>query len=148
MSVNFAIFGLDFVAHLWVGFRSRLVVSVIRRSVAITAPCAFVVSWAAAVVGSIAVMLAFDSTYFVEERMRSDDPCDQRARGPRNVRSLGRGYISNGSYGGGWNGSDSTGVSGLIDGDFDQFGAQLLGAVTILIVNFTLSYKFSKSRTD
>jgi len=77
-----------------------------------------------------------------------DDPCDQRAWGSRNVRSLGRGYISNGSYGGGWNGSDSTGVSGLIDGDFDQFGAQLLGAVTILIVNFTLSYKFSKSRTD
>jgi len=124
------------------------VVSVIRRSVVITALCVFVVPWAAAVVGSIAAIPVIDLTYFVEERLRSDDPCDQPARGPRNVRSLGRGYISNGSYGGGWNGLDPTGVSGLIDGDFGQFGAQLLSAVTILIVNFTLSYKFSKSGTD
>jgi len=35
-------------------------------------------------------------------------------------------------------------VSGLIDGNFGQFGAQLLGAATILIVNFTLAYGFFK----
>ena len=34
------------------------------------------------------------------------------------------GIFANGSYGAGWNGSDSTGVEGIIKGDWGQFGAQ------------------------
>jgi Amt family ammonium transporter len=52
------------------------------------------------------------------------------------------GVFANGSYGAGWNGSESTGVSGIIDGNWGQLGAQALGAVTILVVNFSLSYGF------
>ena len=114
--------------------------------VAITAPCAFVAPWAAAVIGSLAAVLVIESTYFVEERLRIDDPC-----GAISVHGvcgmfglLAVGVFANGSYGAGWNGSDSTGVSGIIEGNWGQFGAQALGAVTILVVNFSLSYGFFK----
>ncbi|MFM9093353.1 MAG: ammonium transporter [Acidimicrobiaceae bacterium] len=114
--------------------------------VAITAPCAFVAPWAAAVIGSIAAVLVIESTYFVEERLRIDDPC-----GAISVHGvcgmfglLSVGVFANGSYGAGWNGSESTGVAGIIDGNWGQLGAQALGAVTILVVNFGLSYGFFK----
>jgi Amt family ammonium transporter len=112
--------------------------------VAITAPCAFVAPWAAAVIGSIAAVLVIESTYFIEERLRIDDPC-----GAISVHGvcgmfglLSVGVFANGSYGAGWNGSDSPGVSGIIDGNWGQLGAQALGAVTILVVNFSLAYGF------
>lgn len=114
--------------------------------VAITAPCAFVAPWAAAVIGSIAAVLVIESTFFVEEKLRIDDPC-----GAISVHGvcgmfglLAVGVFANGSYGAAWNGSEVAGVSGLIDGNVGQLGAQVLGAVTILVVNFSLSYGFFK----
>ena len=137
---------------LWITRRSgkpnpaMMINGMLAGLVAITAPCAFVAPWAAAVIGSIAAVLVIESTYFVEERLRIDDPC-----GAISVHGvcgmfglLSVGVFANGSYGAGWNGSDSAGVSGIIDGDWGQFGAQGLGAVTILIVNFGLSYGFFK----
>lgn len=114
--------------------------------VAITAPCAFVAPWAAAVIGSIAAVLVIESTFFVEEKLRIDDPC-----GAISVHGvcgmfglLAVGIFANGSYGAAWNGSEVAGVSGLIDGNVGQLGAQVLGAVTILVVNFSLSFGFFK----
>ena len=52
------------------------------------------------------------------------------------------GIFSNGSYGAGWNGSNYTGIAGIIKGDWGQLGAQVLGGMTILVVNLTLSYGF------
>ena len=54
------------------------------------------------------------------------------------------GIFANGSYGAGWNGSGSTGVSGIIKGDWGQLGAQALGAGVIIVVNGLLSYTFFK----
>jgi Amt family ammonium transporter len=112
--------------------------------VAITAACAFVSPWAAALIGSVAAILVIESTIFVEERLRIDDPCGvisvHGVCGMFGVLAVG--IFANGSYGAGWNGSESTGVAGIIKGDWGQFGAQALGAVTILVVNFTLSYGF------
>ena len=137
---------------LWITKRSgkpnpaMMINGMLAGLVAITAPCAFVAPWAAAVIGSIAAVLVIESTYFVEERLRIDDPC-----GAISVHGvcgmfglLSVGVFANGSYGAGWNGSESTGVSGIIDGNWGQLGAQALGAVTILVVNFGLSYGFFK----
>ena len=112
--------------------------------VAITAPCAFVAPWAAAVIGTVAAVVVIESTYFFEERMRVDDPVGaisvHGVCGALGVLAVG--IFANGSYGAGWNGSGVEGVRGLIDGDLGQLGAQALGAVSILVVNGLLSYGF------
>jgi Amt family ammonium transporter len=111
--------------------------------VAITAACAFVAPWAAAVIGVIAAILIIESVYFFERR-GIDDPV-----GAISVHGVGGlfgtlsvGIFANGSYGAGWNGSASEGVKGVIKGDWGQLGAQAVGAVTIIIVCGTISYTF------
>jgi len=111
--------------------------------VAITAPCAFVSPWAAAVIGVVAAIVIIESVYFFERR-GIDDPV-----GAISVHGVGGflgvmsvGIFSNGSYGAGWNGSSVDGVTGILYGDSGQLGAQALGAVTILVVNGALSAAF------
>jgi len=111
--------------------------------VAITAPCAFVSPWAAAVIGVVAAIAIIESVYFFERR-GIDDPV-----GAISVHGVGGflgvmsvGIFSNGSYGAGWNGSSVDGVTGILYGDSGQLGAQALGAVTILVVNGALSGAF------
>jgi len=114
--------------------------------VAITAPCAFVAPWAAAVIGCVAGVLVIESVFFVERKLKVDDPV-----GAVSVHGvcgcfgvLAVGIFANGSYGAGWNGSDSTGVEGIIKGDWSQFGAQLLGAAVIATVIFGIAFAFFK----
>ena len=111
--------------------------------VAITAPCAFVSPWAAAVIGTLAAVLIIESVYFFERR-GIDDPV-----GAISVHGVGGlfgllsvGVFANGTYGAGWNGSTSEGVKGIIKGDWGQLGAQALGAVTIVVVCGIMSYSF------
>jgi len=111
--------------------------------VAITAPCAFVDPWAAAVIGTIAAVLIIEAVYFFERR-GIDDPV-----GAISVHGVGGlfgllsvGVFANGTYGAGWNGSTSEGVKGIIKGDWGQLGAQALGAVTIVVVCGLMSYAF------
>ena len=111
--------------------------------VAITAPCAFVSPWAAAVIGVVAALVIIESIYFFERR-GIDDPV-----GAISVHGVGGllgvlsvGVFANGSYGAGWNGSSVEGVAGILYGDSGQLGAQALGAVTILVVNSALSGAF------
>lgn len=111
--------------------------------VAITAPCAFVDPWAAAVIGTLAAVLIIESVYFFERR-GIDDPV-----GAISVHGVGGlfgllsvGVFANGTYGAGWNGSTSEGVKGIIKGDWGQLGAQALGAVTIVVVCGLMSYTF------
>jgi Amt family ammonium transporter len=111
--------------------------------VAITAPCAFVDPWAAAVIGTLAAVLIIESVYFFERR-GIDDPV-----GAISVHGVGGlfgllsvGVFANGTYGAGWNGSTSEGVKGIIKGDWGQLGAQALGAVTIVVVCGLMSYAF------
>lgn len=113
--------------------------------VAITAPCAFIAPWAAAVIGILAAIIVIEAVFFFERR-GIDDPV-----GAISVHGVGGifgvlavGVFANGSYGAGWNGSASEGIKGVIKGDWGQLGAQALGCVVLIVVNGGLSYAFFK----
>ncbi len=118
--------------------------------VAITAPCAFVAPWAAALIGAIAAVLVIEAVYFIE-RKGIDDPV-----GAIGVHGIGGtfgvlcvGIFANGQYGAGWNGaveSDGTPikVEGLIEGKGGQFAIQLLGVVVIWTVILGIAFAFFK----
>lgn len=113
--------------------------------VAITAPCAFVAPWAAALIGALASILVIESVYFIEKR-GIDDPVGAIA-----VHGVGGtfgvlcvGIFANGKYGGAWNGSSVSGVKGLIKGEVGQLGAQALGVVVIWTVILGIAFAFFK----
>ncbi|MFO0912461.1 MAG: ammonium transporter [Pirellulales bacterium] len=122
--------------------------------VAITAPCAFVDTWAAALIGAIAGVLVVVSVFFWD-RMQIDDPVGaisvHGVNGLWGVISLG--LFANGKYGAGWNGVvrdafvekfGSDGVRGLFYGDPSQLMAQLLSAVTVVVFGGIVAYVFFK----
>lgn len=113
--------------------------------VAITAPCAFVAPWAAAVIGAIAAILTTEAVFFFERR-KIDDPVGAVAvhgvSGTFGVLAVG--IFANGKYGAGWNLSSSTGVKGIIEGDWGQLGAQALGVLVIWTVIFGIAFGFFK----
>ena len=123
--------------------------------VAITAPCAFVSPWAAAVIGCIAGVLVIEAVFFVERR-GLDDPVGAIAVhgvcGTFGVLAVG--IFANGTYGAGWNGTtegaagSASGITGILGGDFGlglrQLGAQAIGVVVIWTVMLGLAYAFFK----
>jgi Amt family ammonium transporter len=115
--------------------------------VAITAPCAFVAPAMAMVIGLIAGVLVIEAVWFVERKLKIDDPVGAIAvhgvNGTFGVLAVG--LFANGSYGGGWNGSSVDGVEGLFfGGGLGQLGAQALGALVIWTVIFGVAYSFFK----
>ncbi len=74
--------------------------------VAITAPCAFVSSWGAVLIGLIAGTLVVYSVFFIEGKLKLDDPVGaisvHGTCGAWGVLSLG--LFANGTYGAGWGG--------------------------------------------
>jgi len=114
--------------------------------VAITAPCAFVAPWAAAVIGTIGAVLAIEVVFLVERKFKIDDPVGAIAvHGANGIFGvLAVGIFSNGSYGAGWNGSSVTGVEGIIKGDWGQLGAQALGVAVIVGVILPIAFAFFK----
>ncbi len=102
--------------------------------VAITAPCAFVDAWAAVTLGAIAGTIVYFSTFFVEEKLRIDDPVGaisvHGVCGAWGVISLG--IFANGTYGDGWNGVPGK-VTGLIYGDYYQIVAECIGVATNIV---------------
>jgi len=140
------------VAMFWITKRTgkpdpgMMVNGMLAGLVAITAPCAFVAPWAAAVIGSIAAVLAIESVFFIERKLKIDDPVGAiSVHGVCGIFGvLAVGIFSNGSYGAGWNGSPSTGIEGIIKGDWGQLGAQAFGVGIILTVIFGIAYGFFK----
>ena len=112
--------------------------------VAVTAPCAFIAPWAAAVIGIIGAILAIEAVFIVERKFKIDDPVGAIAVHMVNgiFGVLAVGIFANGSYGAAWNGSSSEGVKGIIKGDWGQLGAQALGVAVILGVIFPIAYGF------
>ncbi len=113
--------------------------------VAITAPCAFVTPSMAALIGAIAGVIVVESVWFIERKLKIDDPVGaisvHGVCGLFGVVSVG--LFANGSYGAAWNGSDVAGVEGLFfGGGFGQLGAQLVGALVICTVIFGVAYTF------
>jgi Amt family ammonium transporter len=121
--------------------------------VAITAPCAFVEPWAAAVIGSIAGILVVEAVLFFERRGVDDPVGAVSVHGVNGVWGvLSVGIFSSGAYGGGWNLTDSTvtsgkGVTGVLydlDLGVRQLGAQAAGVLVICTVMLGLAYAFFK----
>ncbi len=118
--------------------------------VAITAPCAFVQPWAAALIGSVAAVLVIESVWVFERRAKIDDPVGaisvHGVCGIWGVLSVG--LFADGQYGAGWNGTDlgDKGVTGIFYGGtgWGQLAAQAAGALTICIVMFGIAFIFFK----
>ena len=118
--------------------------------VAITAPCAFVGSNSAVIIGILAGILVCLGVLFNERVIKVDDPC-----GAISVHGycgwLGAvcvGIFADGTYGAGWNGVGATtylgkaglGVTGLLYGDVRQFLLQLTGATLCALYAFGFTY--------
>jgi Amt family ammonium transporter len=54
------------------------------------------------------------------------------------------GIFANGTYGAGWNGSSTTGVAGIIEGEWGQLGAQALGVLVLWTVILGVAFGFFK----
>src|SRR5262249_51134449 len=122
--------------------------------VAITAPCAFVSPWAAAVIGLVAGVLVVYSVFFFERR-GVDDPVGaisvHGVNGLWGVISVG--IFANGEYGAGWNGVvreefvklyGSDGVRGILYGDASQLFMQLINAGVVAVFGFAMAYVWFK----
>ena len=101
--------------------------------VAITAPCAFVAPWAAAVIGIVAGALVVYVVLIVENKFKVDDPVGavavHGANGLWGVLAVG--IFADGTYGDGLNGVKG-GVSGVIEGEWGQLFSQLT-SIAVLV---------------
>jgi Amt family ammonium transporter len=113
--------------------------------VAITASCAFVSSISAVIIGAIAGVLVVVSVVFIERVLKVDDPVGaisvHGTCGAWGILALG--LFADGTYGNGLNGIPGP-VRGLLYGDFSQFAAQCIGAVTCALFVFSAFYGFFK----
>jgi Amt family ammonium transporter len=102
--------------------------------VAITAPCAFVAPWAAAVIGTVAGVLVVGVVILVERKAKVDDPVGavavHGANGLWGVLAVG--LFADGTYGAGLNGVAGN-VKGLFYGDGGQFAAQVVDALVVVV---------------
>jgi Amt family ammonium transporter len=109
--------------------------------VAITAPCAFVDAWAAVLLGAIAGIIMYFSVFFVEEKLKIDDPVGaisvHGVCGYWGVLSLG--IFANGKYGDGWNGVNGK-VAGLLYGDPKQLLAEFIGGLANIAFVWTMAF--------
>jgi len=114
--------------------------------VAITAPCAFVTSFGAVVIGGIAGLLLVGSLYFFEYKAKIDDPVGaisvHGTCGAWGVIALG--LFADGTYGAGYNGV-STPVTGFFyGGGLSQLFAELIGTATCVVFVFAAFFVFFK----
>ncbi|MDP9236806.1 MAG: ammonium transporter [Chloroflexota bacterium] len=133
-------------AMMWTGWRfgkpdiSMSCNGMLAGLVAITAPCAFVSPWAAALIGFVAGFIVVGGVWFFDNVAHVDDPC-----GAVSVHGLGGawglialGLFADGTYGTGWNGQPGE-VTGLFYGDPGQFGAQLISVAVVFAWGFGLT---------
>ena len=113
--------------------------------VAITAPCAFVNSVSAVLIGAIAGVLVVESVLFFDRVLKIDDPVGaisvHGVCGAFGVLSVG--LFADGAYGDGWNGVPGT-VKGLFYGDASQLAAQAIGTLTCIVWVFVTFFAFFK----
>jgi ammonium transporter, Amt family len=114
--------------------------------VAITAPCAFVTSFGAVVIGLIAGVVLVGSVYFVEHKLKIDDPVGaisvHGVNGAWGVLSVG--LFADGSYGAGLNGVATPVIGLFYGGGFSQLIAESIGTVTCFIFVFASFYIYFK----
>jgi ammonium transporter, Amt family len=103
--------------------------------VAITAPCAFVTSVGAVAIGVIAGALLVGAVYFIDHKLKIDDPVGaisvHGVNGAFGVLSVG--LFADGSYGAGLNGVATPVIGLFYGGGFSQLIAQTIGTVTCFV---------------
>ena len=114
--------------------------------VAVTAPCAFINSTGAVLIGLIAGVLLVGATIFFEHRMKIDDPVGaisvHGVNGAWGVLAVG--LFADGTYGHGLNGV-AGGVRGLFyGGGLGQLTAEIIGALVCIAFTFTSFHLFFK----
>lgn len=118
---------------------------VLAGLVAITAPCAFVDSWAAVVIGLVAGVIVCWASVWIE-KLKIDDPVGAV---PVHLFNGIWGVLAVGIFANGnpdtaaWNGVESA-VTGLLYGGSTQIIAQLIEVTSIFVAVFGLSYVFFK----
>jgi ammonium transporter, Amt family len=114
--------------------------------VAITAPSGFVGANAGFIIGAIAGVLVCAAVAFFD-KLRIDDPVGaisvHGVCGLFGVLCVGIFADGTAFYGGSWNGVSGS-VKGLLYGDWGQFGAQVVGCITLLVWAFGGSLVFFK----
>jgi ammonium transporter, Amt family len=124
---------------------SMIVNGLLAGLVAITAPCAFVNSVSAVVIGALAGLIVVESVLFIDRVLKIDDPVGaisvHGVCGAFGVLSVG--IFSDGAYGDGWNGVPGT-VKGLLYGDASQLMAQAVGTLTCIVWVFVTFFVFFK----
>jgi len=129
------------VATLWMWFVrgnkpdvSMMCNGLLAGLVAITAPCAFVSPAGALIIGLISGAIVVEAAFFVERKLKIDDPVGaiavHGANGVWGVLALG--LFADGTYGDGLNGVAGN-VKGLFYGCAGQFGAEFIGAATNIL---------------
>jgi Amt family ammonium transporter len=103
--------------------------------VAITGPCAFVTSFSAVVIGTVAGILVVESVFFVENKLKIDDPVGAiSVHGVNGLWGvLAVGLFADGTYGDGYNYVSGRGVTGLFYHDAGQLAAQAIGAGACIV---------------
>jgi Amt family ammonium transporter len=123
-----------FLSYLWANVRfgkpdvTWMCNGMLAGLVAITAPCAFVSSPIAVMIGAISGVLVIEAALFVERKLKVDDPVGAVAvhgvNGAWGIVALG--LFANGTYGDGVNGIAGP-VRGLFYGDASQLLAECIG---------------------
>ena len=113
--------------------------------VAITAPCAFVSSGSACLIGGVAGILVVEASFFVERTLKIDDPVVAIAVHGANGAwgCLALGLFADGTYGDGLNGVAGT-VRGLFYGDGGQLAAECVGIAANVVFVGLSSYLLFK----
>jgi len=135
--------------YMWFKYKkpdpSMMANGMLAGLVAITAPCAFVNASSAFIIGAIAGVLVVAAVFFIDQKMKIDDPVGAIAvhgvNGLWGILALG--LFADGSYGDGWNGVAGP-VTGLFYGNPGQFFAELIGGIVCFVVVFGLMYGFFK----
>jgi Amt family ammonium transporter len=135
--------------YMWIRYGkpdpSMLANGALAGLVAITAPCAFVTAPSAVLIGGVAGVLVCWAVFFVERRLKIDDPVGaisvHGVNGAWGILSLG--LLADGTYGDGWNGVPGA-VKGLFYGDASQFVAECIGIFANVVAVGAMTYVFYK----
>ena len=144
--------GLSCTVYMWLRYGkpdiSMICNGMLAGLVAITAPCAFVNSISAVIIGAISGIFVIWAVFFVERTLKIDDPVGAIAVHGFNgaFGTLCVGLFADGTYGDGWNGV-AGGVRGLFYGDASQLTAQSIGVLVNIITIGTIGFLVFKFTT-
>ncbi|MCL4386591.1 MAG: ammonium transporter [Actinobacteria bacterium] len=141
--------GFSAMLYMWIRYKkpdpTMTANGALAGLVAITAGCAFVSGVSAMIIGLIAGVLVCISVWFVENKLKIDDPVGAiSVHGVNGVWGLlALGLFADGSYGSGINGVGGA-VRGLFYGGTGQLWAQLISIAVVIIWGISTSWLFWK----